>query len=371
MEKTMLDYIKETPDVLNGIIDHSYEYTKDLVAFYHDKHCEGIILIASGSSYNGCLMAKPFLKHILGIEVSLYTPFSFLHHELPFVKNELLLGVSQSGCSTNTLEALKALKEKGLPCACLTGRDDCDARDIADLTVNWRVGEEKVGFVTKGVSSLACFLMCFALELGKTLGKVSDEKYAHGKKQLKKTQQIQPEMLEKTIEVFEENKELFKGPKRVILLSSGPGYGTACEGALKIAETSCIDAFAYEAEEFLHGPIYPSSEDDLFLVIDNSDASSSARIVDIALALQDISERVFLLSNDKRFPQERRFSLSDTTCQHTSVLYKLTCLQALSYFMTMQSNRFEPKECVKRFKRANKVASKSREGLYLDLQKIK
>ena len=83
MEKTMLDYIKETPDVLNGIIDHSYEYTKDLVTFYHDKHCEGIILIASGSSYNGCLMAKPFLKHILGIEVSLYCWSDSAHTDAP------------------------------------------------------------------------------------------------------------------------------------------------------------------------------------------------------------------------------------------------------------------------------------------------
>lgn len=370
MEKTMLDYIKETPDVLNDIIDHSYEYTKDLVDFYQNKGCEGITLIASGSSYNGCLTIKHFIRHILGIEVSLYTPFSFVHHELPFVKNELFLGVSQSGCSTNTLDALKALKEKGLPCACLTGRDDCDARDIADLIVNWRAGEEKVGFVTKGVSSLACFLMCFTLELGRRLGLVNENKYVHAKNQLKKTQQIQPEMFKKTTEVFEDRKELFLDPKRVILLSSGPGYGVASEGALKIAETSCIDAFAYEAEEFLHGPIYPSSEDDLFIIIDNSDASSSSRMIDIALALQDISDRVFVLSNDERFPQERRFSLPDTTCQHTSVLYKLTCLQALSYYMTMQSNRFEPKECVKRFKRANKVASKSREGLYLDLQKI-
>ena len=65
----MYDYIIETPAVLNDIIDHSEEYTKDLVAFYHDHHHEGICLIASGSSYNGCLIAKPFIRHILGIDV--------------------------------------------------------------------------------------------------------------------------------------------------------------------------------------------------------------------------------------------------------------------------------------------------------------
>ena len=370
MEKTMLDYIKETPLVVNDIIDHSHEYSKDLVDLYVTNQFSGITLIASGSSYNGCLTIVPFIKHILNIDVFLYTPFTFVNHELPFIKDHLFLGVSQSGCSTNTLDALKALKEKGRKCACLVGRDDCDAKDIADLTVNWRVGEEKVGFVTKGVTSLAAFLMCFTLELGRALGSVNENKYIHAKGQLKKTQQIQPLMLEETMKIFEKQKDLFYKPSRVILLSSGPGLGVASEGALKIAETSCIDAFAYEAEEFLHGPVYPCKPDDLFLLIDNSDAPSSSRIIDIALALEDISKRVFVITNDEKIQEDHRFSVPEQTCQHTSPLYKLTCLQTLSYLMTSMTNNFEPHDCVKRFKKANKVASKSRDGLYLDLQKI-
>ena len=368
-EITMLDYIRQTPKTVLDIIDHSAEYTKELLEFYTKHECEGICLIASGSSYNGCLIASHFMRHLLGIDLRLITPFSFVNDEYQHIGSELFLGVSQSGCSTNTLEALKLLKQDGHPVACLVGRDDCDARDIADLTVNWRVGEEKVGFVTKGVTSLACFLMCFALELGKKQGIIGESKYDHAKEQLRKTQAIQPEMMENTIALFERQKDLFLNSSRVILLSNGPGLAVSYEGALKIAETSCITAIPYEAEEFLHGPIYPSRPDDLFILIDNNDSASS-RLLDIAEALKDIGNRIFILTNDERIDADHRFSVSDQTCKYTSVLYKLTCLQTLSYLMAVSSNNFEPHDCVKRFKKANKVASKSRDNLYLDLQKI-
>ena len=370
MEKNMLDYIKETPEVLLNIIDNSREYTKDLVEAYLKNRNDGLYIIASGSSYNGSLIAVPFIKHILNLEVKLQTPFTFENHEIEYLRNEMLMAVSQSGCSTNTLSVLKSLKEKGRYTACLVGRDDCDAKDIADLTINWKVGEEKIGFVTKGVSSLACFLMCFAAELALALGKIDLKRYEHIKDVLRKTQSIQPEIVEKTVSLFEKNKDELLDPRRVVLLSSGPSFGIITEGALKIAETSCLSAFAYEAEEFLHGPLYPSRPDDLILVCDNGDSSSSSRIVDIALALKDITKKVFILSNDSRLNDDHVLKTSDSTCQYSSVLYKLSFFQTLAYLMTEATNRYEPHEAVKAFKKANKVASKSRENLYLDLQKV-
>lgn len=370
METNMLDYIKETPATLLNIINNSHEYTRKLVEAYLEHQNEGLYIIASGSSYNGSLIAVAFIKHILGIEVKLETPFSFENHEMEYLKNEMLIAVSQSGCSTNTLSVLNSLKAKGYFTSCLVGRDDCDAKDIADLTVNWQVGEEKIGFVTKGVSSLACFLMCFAAELALALRKIDEKRYEHIKDVLRKTQAIQPEVVEKTIEMFEKNKDEFLHPSRVVLLSSGPGFGVICEGALKIAETSCLGAVAYEVEEFLHGPIYPSKPEDLILVCDNGDSSSSKRIVDIAIALKDITPKVFIFSNSDKFDDDHALKTKESTCQYTSVLYKLSFFQTLAYLMTEATNRYEPHERIKAFKKANKVASKSRDNLYLDLQKV-
>ena len=371
MGKTMLDYIRETPDVLNDIIDHSAEYTKELVDHYLAENYEGICFIASGSSNHGCLIARPLMHYFLDCEIEIYAPFTFMHHEIGHLSNRMCIAVSQSGCSTNTLDALKALKENGRKSCCLVGRDDCDARNIADLTVNWRVGEETVGFVTKGVSSLACFLMCFALELAKAKGlNMEEARYQKMIHKLKEAVEIQPEMVKEAFRVFDLHKEDFTSRNKVILLSSGPNYGTACEGALKIAETSCITAQAFEAEEFLHGPIYPSTPDDLFLIIDNNDDSSSKRMIDIAHALKDISDKVYVISNDPSFDNGHAFRTTKETCMYRSPLYKLACVQTLSYLMTEETNRYEPHAAVKRFEKAGKVSSKSRKDLYQNLQNL-
>ena len=132
MKKTMLDYIRETPDTLNDIIDHSFAYTKELVDAYLTEGYEGICFIASGSSYNGCLCARSLMCYFLDCDINLYAPFTFVHHESRHLPNKMYLAVSQSGCSTNTLDALRVLKEKGHKAYCLVGRDDCDAREIAD-----------------------------------------------------------------------------------------------------------------------------------------------------------------------------------------------------------------------------------------------
>ena len=370
MEKTMLDYIRETPDTLNDIIDNSSVYTKELVDAYLKEGYEGICFIASGSSNNGCLCARSLMRYFLDFEIDLYAPFTFVHHELKHLHNKMCIAVSQSGCSTNTLDALRALKEKGHKAYCLVGRDDCDAKEIADLTVNWHVGEETVGFVTKGVSSLACFLMCFAIELAKALGKMDEARYQKMIHKMKEAVELQPEMVEEAFRIFELNKEDFIHRNKVFLLSSGPNYGTACEGALKIAETSCITAQAYEAEEFLHGPLYPCTPEDLFIVIDNTNDDSSRRIIAIADALKDISNKVYVISNDPSFDDDHAFRTTKETCMHRSPLYKLAALQTLAYLMTEATNRYEPHEAIRTFKKANKVSSKSRENLYQDLQKL-
>ena len=370
MEKTMLDYIKETPEILMNIIDNSKEYTRDLVQFYLDNKYDGLYLIASGSSYNGLLCALPFMKHILNHDIRLVSPFTLIYHEKDYVDNNMLVAVSQSGCSTNTLNALKTLKDDGYKTVCLVGRDDCDARDIADLTVNWQVKEEKIGFVTKGVTSLACFMMVFAVELALHTDIIDTQRYLKLKEKLKEAVIIHPEMMKNTIEVFNQNKEDFTGRNRVFILSSGPNLGTATEGALKIAETSCITAGAYEVEEFLHGPLYPLTPDDMIIVIDNNNDDSSKRMLDIANALTDITKKVYMISNNELFDIQHRFTTSKQTCMYRSPLYKLACVQTLSYLMSEATNKYEPHEAVKHFKKANKVASKSRDNLYLNLQKV-
>ena len=369
---TMLDYIKQTPIRVLDIVNNSYEYTKEMVDFYINNDYDGLYFVASGSSYNGTLCAKAFMQHILNQEVKLSTPFTFLNHDKQYIGKQMIICASQSGCSTNTISVLKALKEDGHKTVCLVGRDDCDAKQYCDLLVNWQVQEEKIGFVTKGVTTLAAFEMMFVLELSKAKGIIGDAKYAKIKENVIKSQRIQPEVLENTTKLFNNHSDDFTGKNKVIFLSSGPGLAVATEAALKIAETSCINSFACEAEEFLHGPLYPSTPNDVVIAIDNSDSPSSERILDIALAIKDdITEKVYAITNSNKFDDNHAIRTTDQCCEHISPLYKLTAVQTLAYLMTEATNKYIPHENVVKFKKANKVASKSRDKLYLNLQEGK
>lgn len=365
---TMFDYINETPKVVNNIIENSYEYTKELVDLYITNNYDGLYFIASGSSYNGTLCAKAFIQHILGIEVKIVSPFTFSHHEYKSLRCEMPICVSQSGCSTNTIDVLKMLKDNGKQSICLVGRDDCDAKEYTDLLVNWRVGEEKIGFVTKGVTSLACFEMVFALELGKAKGIINEAKYNKVKTNLRKSQTILPEMVNNTINLFNKHQEDFTSRNKVIFISSGPGLAVATEAALKVTETSCIDTAVCEAEEYLHGPLYSANPNNVIIAIDNNDDSSSQRIIAIADALKDVTEKVYVISNSPVFDDEHAFRTSEETCLHIAPLYKLSCIQTLAYLMSEATNKYKPHENIIKFKELNKVASKSRPNLYLNLQ---
>lgn len=366
---TMLDYIKETPDRVLDIIDHSYEYTKDLVDFYINNNYDGLYFVASGSSYNGTLCAKPFMQHIFNQSIELVTPFSFSNHEMKYIKNQMIICVSQSGCSTNTIDVIKTLKENNHKTVCLVGRDDCDAKQYTDLLVNWKVGEEQIGFVTKGVTSLAAFEMAFVVELSKALNIINEQKYNRVKENLRLSQKIQPEIMQNAMNLFNNHKDEFTAKSKVVFLSSGPGLGVATEACLKTTETSCINAVVCEAEEYLHGPLYSSKPDDLVIAIDNSDSPSTDRILDIALAIRDdVTPKVFAITNSDKFDDNHAIRTSEMCCEYISPLYKLTAIQTLAYLMTEATNQYIPHENVVKFKKANKVASKSRDKLYLNLQ---
>ncbi len=370
-EITMMDYIKETPETVNRIIENSYEFTKELVDNYIDNDYQGILLIACGSSYNGCLMARYFIREVLNCECKLIAPFTFCYHEYKLHDKMMKIAVSQSGCSTNILDCLKKLKNDGQQTISLTARDDCDARELSDLLVNWQAGEEKIGFVTKGVVSLAAFLMVFALETALRKETITEEKYHYYKEQISLAMEIHPEMVNNSTRIFEENINDFTSNSRVYLVSSGPNLGTATEGGLKISETSCISALTFEVEEYLHGPIYALGPDALCLFIDNNDSFSSERIVEVAIANNIVSKKTYAVSNNKKLDDSKAIRTGKQTDPLVSPLYKLAALQVFSYLMTENTNKYIPHPNIKEFRNSNAVVSKSRSDLYLDLQKNK
>lgn len=367
MSETMLDYIKQTSLICKNNIANRESLVGTLKEEYINNNHHGITIVASGSSNNGSRLAQYFISHYLKCQCKILSPFTFYHHDHQ-EDGSMVICISQSGCSTNTLDCLKLLKEQNRRAIAIVGRDDCSARDIADEVINWQVGEEKIGFVTKGVVTLGLFLMLFALETAKQLNLIDNKQYDLAIEDIQKAVSLQDEMIATATRFYQNHKESLLQSHNIYFLSSGANLATASEAALKMAETSCINGFAIEAEEFLHGPMYPTSDKSVFFFIDNNEDDSSTRIRDIADACKTVTKHVYLLGQDNRFAENDCIATSDCSSYLTSPLYKLIALQVLAYYRTEDSNQYVPHENILKFKKENKVASKSRNNLYLNLQ---
>ena len=362
---TMMDYILETPTTVTANVDRSEELTKELVDLYLKKDYTSICVVASGSSYNGSLCARDFVRKFLKTEFKLITPFTFVNHENDLRENAFTVCVSQSGCSTNAIDCLKLLREKKETTIGLTGRDDCDFVEYCDHLINWGVGIETVGFVTKGVVTLAAFWMLFALEVAKRKDMITHEKYITTKNDIKKAMVIQKELTQETLKKYEANYKAFTSMKELHILGSGPNFGTAVEAALKISETTCLPGLAYEAEEFLHGPNIKFTPSNTVVLIDNGlNERSSMRIVDIYKATRIITDRAFIISNDPSIEDQYAFRTTQETDPLISPLYKLCVFETLAHKITEDTVHWYVHPLFTKFKESNVIRSKSRDNLY-------
>ena len=368
MEVTMLDYIKESETFLQENIRSSRALTKTLVDFYLQNHLDNITIIGCGSSYNSSNCARFFMEKYLKRKISIVTPFTFANHETKPDLNDLVICASQSGCSTNTIEALALLQEHKT--VALTGKDDCDMAQYASIHVNWQMGNELIGYATKGVVTMALFLMLFALEVSIRKGYINEEEYEKEINELSGTTSLHRQLVEETCNIFEKNKEDFLGFSRAYLLSSGANYGTIIEGALKITETTCKAVQAFEVEEFLHGPCYALNPDCLIITVDNNDDPSSSRINEVAQGLRMVTKKIYAITNDKSIDDAYALRTASETDPLVSPLYKLAVFQTLAYLISENSNHYEPCEEFKQFRRSNKIATKSRQNIYMNLQKL-
>ena len=106
------------------------------------------------------------MNKISGVNVELLSPYTFTNYK-KIKENTFYMVISQGGESINSIEAMEYLKKKGQLAVGVTGNVNSSLKDHADIVIDYGVGEEKVGYVTKGVVTLILFLDLFAVYIGK------------------------------------------------------------------------------------------------------------------------------------------------------------------------------------------------------------
>ena len=253
-KKTMLDYIADCPEFIRNNVADSAALTKPLVDEYVSGGYKNIWIVACGSSSNGSLCARQFIRRHLKCEVKIVTPFHFVSSENDFSETDMVVVVSQSGYSLNALDAIKVIEAKGRRCIGLTGDVNSDLGKVCDVVANYGVGRETVAYVTRGVTTLALFFMLFAVEAAVRLGIKTTAEGEAVKQQLLKAADINAAVQAQTPSFIKEHYRQLSGMTNAYVCGVGANLGTASEGALKFGETVSIPTAAYEVEEYIHGP---------------------------------------------------------------------------------------------------------------------
>lgn len=331
-KKTMLDYIASTPEYIRKNVADSARLTGPLVEEYVSGGYQNIWVVASGSSSNGSWCARQFVRKHLGCEMKILAPFTFVNSENNFGPKDLVVVVSQSGYSVNALEAAELIKARGRRAIGLTGDLNSDLARLCDVAADWGVGKETVGYVTRGVTTLALFFMLFALEAARRLGRKTPQETEALKAQLTAAAGVHEAVQKAWPAFYAQYYQPLTGMTNAYICGVGANFGTALEGALKIGETVHIPTAAYEPEEYIHGPNLQLTPAYTVFLIDGG--VGSGRIRQIFEGTGIVTPKVFLLTNDPACQGERVFHVPGNLPEEITPLGYLPVFQLLSYQVT-------------------------------------
>ena len=213
-----------------------------------------IIIIACGTSWHAGLVAEYIIEDLVRIPVEVEYASEFRYRNPVINENDVVIAISQSGETADTLAAIKLAKEKG---AFVFGVCNVVGSSISREThagAYTHAGPEIGVASTKAFTTQITVLTLIALRLAKAKGTMSNSDF---RRHLVELETI-PEKVEATLKsdnIAKEIAAIYKDAKNFLYLGRGFNFPVALEGALKLKEISYIHAEGYPAAEMKHGPI--------------------------------------------------------------------------------------------------------------------
>lgn len=257
----MLKEIHEQPDVIRNILTGKLHTAAEPVVLEEVKltketlkNLNRIQIIACGTSLHAAMVGKYLIETFCGIPTDVEASSEYIYRRTVTDENTLVIGVSQSGETADTLTAIKQAKSKGSHILIITNRPDSSMAREADSLLSVNAGIEVSVAATK---SYIAQLMAFYL-LSLYMAEIKGSCDLPLLQSIKNELMILPQKIEQVLSNTDEIQKCarkYSGTKDFIYVARGINLPTALEGALKLKEISYINATGYAAGELKHGPI--------------------------------------------------------------------------------------------------------------------
>ncbi len=228
-----------------GIWDHVEKF----------KNANRIIIIACGTSWHAGLIGEYLIEEFARVPVEVEYASEFRYRNPIITDKDVVIAISQSGETADTMAALKLAKEKGAFIYGICNVVDSSIARITDAGSYTHAGPEIGVASTKAFTAQLTILSLIALKLGKHNGNLGNAEFMSLISELDALPKKIEEVLEGTHELTQNIAKDFINATNFLYLGRGYNYPAALEGALKLKEISYIHAEGYPAAEMKHGPI--------------------------------------------------------------------------------------------------------------------
>ncbi|MDD4759364.1 MAG: glutamine--fructose-6-phosphate transaminase (isomerizing) [Bacteroidaceae bacterium] len=213
-----------------------------------------IIIVACGTSWHAGLIGKQLIEKFCRIRVEVEYASEFRYRDPVIEKDDVIIAISQSGETADTLAAIQLAKEHGALIFGIVNAVGSSIAREADTGIYIHVGPEIGVASTKAFTGQVNVLTLLALALGHEIGTLPDDQYRQNIAELS----LIPSKIQEVLQQNEKIKRIstyFTYARNFLYLGRGFNYPVALEGALKLKEISYIHAEGYPAAEMKHGPI--------------------------------------------------------------------------------------------------------------------
>lgn len=231
-----------------------------------------IIIVACGTSWHAGLVAEYVIEELCRVNVEVEYASEFRYRNPIISSDDVIIAISQSGETADTLVALERAKEQGATIFGIVNVVGSSIARISHAGCYTHAGPEIGVASTKAYTAQLAVLMLFALKLAKARGTISDERFDELCQELHDVPEKVQWVLENEVDNIKAIAYKYKDARDVLYLGRGYNFPTALEGALKLKEISYIHAEGYPAAEMKHGPIALVDEELPVVFIASKDA---------------------------------------------------------------------------------------------------
>lgn len=338
MEKEIMEQpqvIEETilPRIKNGKPDFSEEGIPDQIL----SDCKRICVIACGTAMHAGLVGKSLIQAMIGIHVDVVMASEFMYNDPVVDKETLVIAISQSGETIDTLEALKFARKCGSPSISIVNVKGASIARASEYVIYTNAGPEIAVASTKAYTTQLAVLYLITARMAMARGLWSEQELSDYVKELSRVPKVMEEVLTRKEEIHRLAGTILNA-KDVFMIGRGLDYSILLEGSLKLKEVSYIHSEAYASGELKHGTIALITEDTPVVAVVTQDKLKSKELSNIR-EVQSRGARVLLLikdnevlEDDERFANVFRLPVMEDAFM---VMPASVVLQLIAYFVSL------------------------------------